>query len=166
MKIELKRISINERMSQETTMFIADLYINGKMVGDCRNDGCGGCTNYNDNSSENRKLIAECEKYCKTLPKVKYGNSECEQSLEDVIDDLVFKILKEKEEKKFTKKMETAILFGVPNGYSYKSISWKGKKLKQIPLNQLQHTIDIIRKEKCINDEVILNTNLMKLGVV
>ena len=52
MKIELKKISFSERMSDETNCFIADLYINGKKVGECNNDGRGGCTNYGGNTKE------------------------------------------------------------------------------------------------------------------
>jgi len=106
MKIELKRISSNERMSEETNCFVADLLINGKNVGECRNEGQGGSTWYNGNSKEANVLIAEAEAYCKTLPKVKYGNMEWEQSLEGYIDQLLVKHLKAKHELQARKKEE------------------------------------------------------------
>ena len=69
MKIELKKISFNERMSQETNCFIADLYINGIKVGECSNEGHGGCTNYGSSTKEGKELIAKAEAYFKSLPK-------------------------------------------------------------------------------------------------
>lgn len=44
MKIELKRLSISERLSQETTAFAADVWVDGKNVGTAENDGRGGET--------------------------------------------------------------------------------------------------------------------------
>jgi hypothetical protein len=43
MKIELRKISFNERMSEETNCYAADLYVDGKKVGEVGNDGHGGC---------------------------------------------------------------------------------------------------------------------------
>jgi hypothetical protein len=166
MKIELKRISVNERMSDETTMFIADLYIDGKKVGFCQNNGCGGSTYYHGSSIENNELIRKCEEYCKTLPKVKFRDMEWEQSLEGVIDELVEKHLEQKDEKKRQKMMEKSIMFGVPNGYSYRRISWGKKLLSEIPHIVLQQTVDKIRHEHCKDGVVILNTNLRRLGII
>ena len=88
MKIELKKIIFNEQMSEETNCFFAELYINGKKVGYVKNTGQGGQTHYNGYTKEDNETIREAEVYCKTLPKVKYGNSEWENSLEYVIDHL------------------------------------------------------------------------------
>lgn len=46
MKIELKNVKINLTFSEETTMFMADLFINGVLAGEANNDGRGGCTFY------------------------------------------------------------------------------------------------------------------------
>jgi hypothetical protein len=43
MKIEFKRFTTNARLSQETTAFAADVWVDGKKVGTARNDGRGGC---------------------------------------------------------------------------------------------------------------------------
>lgn len=44
--VELKRVSVNHRLSEETNCFVADIWIDGKKVGDVRNDGHGGCNMY------------------------------------------------------------------------------------------------------------------------
>lgn len=44
MKIELKRFTTNTRLSQETTAFAADVWVNGKKAGHAKNDGHGGAT--------------------------------------------------------------------------------------------------------------------------
>ena len=167
MKIELKRISFNERMSEETNCFVAEIYINGKKAGYCKNDGKGGCTNYNGNI-----LIREAEAYCKTLPNNKYG----EQSFEDVINNLLDAHLKDKDfgriEKKMHKTYLSAICYGkkvvgheYANGYEYATVFWKGKTLSQIPLQYLQKAYDDIKANKLQNGDVVLNNNLEALGV-
>ena len=166
MKIELKKISFSERMSDETNCFIADLYINGKKVGECNNDGRGGCTNYGGNTKEDNVLIAEAEKYCKTLPKVKSEALKFEyaQSLESVIDEQVTEFLLAKELKKKQKMFEKAICYGVPNGYSYRTVSWSKRTLAQIDKINLQRAYNDV-KAKLGKGEVILNNNLQALGI-
>lgn len=166
MKIELKRISFNERMSDETNCFVADLYIDGKKVGEASNEGHGGCTNYGSSTPEGRKLIAEAEKYCKSLPKVRSEalNFEYDMTLEHFIDDLLEAHLKEKEAKKKEKTYLKAICFGIPNGMSYRTVYWKGRTLSQIPLPNLQKAVDDV-KAQLKTGEVIFNTNLVALGV-
>jgi hypothetical protein len=166
MKIELKKISFNERMSEETNCFVADLYINGKKVGECKNDGRGGCTDYYGDNKEMNELIRKAEAYYKTLPKVKSEeyNFKYQPTLENAIDDELTKYLKAKEQKKFEKYMVDAILFGVPNGYSYTRIKFKVPLSKINPL-ALQQKVNEIKKKECTNGVQILNTNLKELGV-
>jgi len=164
MKIELKKISFNERMSEETNCFIADLYINSKKVGSCKNNGCGGSIYYNVDSFENNKLIAEAEAYCKTLPKCKFREMEWEQSLEGVIDELLENYLKDKSEKKMEKLFNTAIVIGIPNDNSYQFINYK-HPLSTIPMSALQTKVNEIKNVYCKDGKVILNTNLKALGI-
>jgi hypothetical protein len=166
MKIELKKISFNERMSQETNCFIADLYINGKKVGECENEGHGGCTNYHGDSKENNKLIAEAEAYYKSLPKVKdvEHNFTYQPTLENAIDDQFEAYLKVRAEKKMAKQMVDAILFGVPNGYSYTRLKFT-KPLASFLTFQLQVKVDEVKKKYCKDGVQILNTNLEALGI-
>jgi len=67
MKIELRKISFNERMSEETNCFVADLYINDKKVGYVKNDGCGSQTDYRGNSHANNETIRKAEAYLQNL---------------------------------------------------------------------------------------------------
>ena len=76
-------------MSEETNAFSADLILDNVNVGDCSNDGKGGCANYHafGNWDLARKIateISEVTDYC--FPKLKI-------SLEDVIDQLAAFIL-------------------------------------------------------------------------
>jgi len=164
MKIELKKIEFSERMSEETNCFVADLYINGKKVGYCRNQGHGGCTDYNANSPENRKTIAEAEEYCKTLPKIKSGKYEWDNSLEHTIYQLFEDWLKAKEQKKMERKMKSGILVGVPDATFYSYYNFK-RPLSEIPKGQLEASLFRI-KNKLETGQVILNTNLEALGIV
>jgi hypothetical protein len=171
MKIELKRISVSERMSEETNCFVADLYINGKKVGECKNDGRGGCTDYHANTLENRKVIEMAEAFCSKLPKVKYHDTEFDQSLESVIDDLVEAHRKEKDLKRIQNKMHKAYLSAIcygkktANGYEYATTFWRGRTLAQIPLPILQKEYDNVVAHKMQKGDVILNDNLEALGV-
>jgi hypothetical protein len=173
MNIELKRISFNERMSEETSCFVADLYVNGKKVGYAKNDGHGGCTDYRGNTIEDQKIIREAEAYCKSLPNVRSVelNFEYEQSLENVIDELLSDYLKTKAiasmKKKLQKKFLVAICYGKisDNGCEYATTYWKGRTLASIPLPYLQKAYDEVKAKKLKNGDVILNDNLEALGV-
>ena len=174
MKIELKKISFNERMSEETNCFVADLYINGKNVGECRNDGHGGCTDYRGNTREDDKIIAQAEAYCKTLPKIKsdFFKTEFEQSLERVIDQLLEDHLKAKFElkakKRFEKLQQTSIVWGKPNTYgnTYLSFGIALSHVAKVQPLKLQERINQIKERYCTGgDMVILNTNLAELGM-
>ena len=163
MKIELKSIRFSEAMSEETNAFTANLYINGKKVGYCKNQGHGGCTDYNADSPEDRKAIADAETYCKALPKTKWKDMEFDQSLESVIDQLLEDWLKAKETKKLERKMKTCVLVGIPNDSSYGVYNFK-QPLSNVNTVLLQDSIKRI-KNNLHTGEVILNTNLEALGV-
>ncbi len=172
MKIELKRISFNERMSEETNCFVADLHINGKKVGYCKNDGHGGCTDIHGDSKSDYQVIAEAEAYCKTLPKVKSGTFEWEQDLEWVVNMLLEDHLKAKFELKAKKKFEklqlNSILWGVPNSGRYTRLPYSVplSHVAKVQPQKLQEKINQIKEAYCGGDIVILNTNLKELGIL
>jgi hypothetical protein len=71
-------------MSEETYAFCADLILDGIKVGDCSNEGRGGCANYHahgnwDLAREIEKEVCEVENYC--FPSMKLN-------LYDVIDNI------------------------------------------------------------------------------
>jgi hypothetical protein len=179
MKIELKNLKINLSFSEETIMFMADLVINGIVVGEANNDGRGGCTNYSvrtydtkkrtslsvSDIERNRELLKQAEAYCLSLPKVsveEYG-FEFDMNLTHFIDNLVTAELEKKEKKKLEKKMLDAILWGKPNGSSYTLVKFK-MPLSTVPLIQLQSLINKYKTE-LKEGEQFLNTNLEVLGV-
>jgi len=167
MKIELKKISFNERMSEETNCFVADLYINGKKVGYAENRGTGGPTDYRGDTKEANDVIREAEAHFKSLPKVwiKEYNFEHQPTLESAIDDCFEAYLKEREAKKKTKMYEKAFCYGIPDGHSYRTISWKGRTLAQIDKISLQRAYDKVKAD-LKTGEVIFNTNIKELGLV
>jgi len=164
MKIELKNVKFSEAMSEETNAFTADLYINSKKVGYCKNTGQGGCTDYYGIEKYTNEAIQKAEAYCKALPKTKWKDMEFDQSLESVIDDLMADWLKAKETKKMEKRMQTCILVGSPDeNLSYSYYNFKAP-LSSIPRQQLQGAVGRI-KMKLNSGEAILNTNLTQLGI-
>jgi len=168
MKIELKKIKIAEHMSEETTAFTADIYIDGKQAGYAKNDGHGGSTYYHAYEGK-RDLIAKAEKHCLTLPPIKYGAEhgmkafEIKMDLENFIDELVTAELKKKDLKKLEKKMVNTIMWGQPNGTSYVQVKLP-QPIASYPLPAIQKAIDTYKKEFKKGD-VFLNTNLEVLGV-
>ena len=165
MKIELKSIKFSEAMSEETNAFTANLYVNGKLAGYCKNTGQGGCTDYYGIEKASSDIIKEAEAYCKALPKTKWKDMEFDQSLESVIDQLLEDWFKVKGDKKMEKQMQTCILIGSPdeNRGSYSYYKFK-KPLSEIPQGQLQASVFRI-KNKLNSGEAILNTNLKQLGI-
>jgi hypothetical protein len=170
MKLELKNVKINEAFSEETLMFKADLYVNGKKVAYANNDGRGGCTFYSAYSVELRLLLAQAEEWAKALPSTfhTYGSKtiEIKSNLEHWIDDVVYAISNKKEIAKHKKKLEKDMLKGIcyGNDNGYKILSWKGYTLEQI-LNRNAGREHVTRKiqELVEQGETILNTNLSQL---
>jgi hypothetical protein len=166
MKIELKNIKINLTFSEETTMFMADVYVNGKKTAYANNDGRGGCTFYNSyHSPNNDEDLRQAEAYCLSLPKVRVEeyDFEYDMNLEHFIDDLVHAELEKKEKKKFEKQMVNSIMWGKPKGHSYSQVKFK-VPLAEIPTTRLQEVVDKYKKELKEGD-VFLNTNLESLGI-
>ena len=173
MKIELKKVSINLTFSEETTMFKAELAVNGIIIGNAYNEGRGGCTFYesyaygltDEQIVRNKKLLAEAEAYCLSLPKVRVEDLDFEydMNLEHFIDDLIEDELDKKERKQFEKKMVNHIMWGNPNALSYSQVKFK-TPLSSIPTLYLQSCVNNYKKE-FKEGVVFLNTNLESLGI-
>lgn len=166
MKIELKNLKINKMFSEETTCFMADVFVNGKKTAYAKNDGQGGNTNIQPYEGMS-KLLNEVYDYCKTLPKKSYLDFEYVQTLDSVIDDILFEKEKEKEQKKIDKLCLTNIVWGVENGMSYSKIGFKGnpkfedlKKTSQ-GKTSLMSLIEKVKKQYLKEGETIFNKNLV-----
>jgi len=171
MKIELKRIEFSERLSQETNAFSADLYINGRKVGEASNQGRGGPTDYGSYDEEGRALIKEAEAYCKTLPphtfKMNGETHSIEMDLEMYIDNLLTDYLEQKELQKFRRAMEKAMIKSFVIGITDKSYDkWTFK----VPLAQFMSSpnkpevmANLIKQyviPKLVDGNILLNTNI------
>lgn len=146
MNIELRSLSIHDRLSQETVAFTASLYIDKRKVGYARNSGEGGPTDYGpDNYHDNvcKSLIKEAEDYCKSLAALDLGEyGKIPMNMEHYIDQLVDDFWQEKENKRFKKTMAIheidSILTGVPGQPSYTRIKLGSHKYKPTIANALE----------------------------
>jgi hypothetical protein len=106
----LKNIKVCEWASEETTCFTATLYMNGKRLGEVRNDGQGGC-NYYDFNTKEIKTIAEEYLWNAHVDFCKEYNFEPQEkdtfhfSLDPMIDNLLDQHDLAKQVKTFTNKV-------------------------------------------------------------
>lgn len=96
MKIELKRFTTNARLSQETTAFAADVWVDGKKVGYAENAGHGGNTNVH----LDRAVRDAVEAHGKTLVPAEY---KFVSGAEWLVDQLVEAELTKKVDKRIAK---------------------------------------------------------------
>ena len=163
MKIELKKVSFNERMSEETNCFVADVYVDGVKCAYAKNDGRGGCTDISSypNSHE---LFKKVMIHCENLPDYewKWDNEVhySKNNIEEVVDHLFEEWLKERDAKKMDKFDLTHIRWGVPNALSYRSVKFN-KPINLIPHLTMQGYLNKW-KESFEKDVVFLNRNLQE----
>ena len=99
MQIELKRFTTNARLSQETTAFAADVWVDGKKAGTAENDGRGGCTLVHLDPSVRNQV----ETHGKPLVPPEYKNFV--GGAEWIVDQLVEAELQKKSDKAFAKRL-------------------------------------------------------------
>ena len=166
MKLELKNIKVNLAFSQETTMFQADIYANGKKIGYASNDGHGGSTWYNRYPNQEQAL-KEAEAYAKTLPSdfYEFGDEkrEMKMNLEHWIDKQIDAYVTAKEsakiEKKLAKKMETHVVIKRANG-THSEFGYGAKfKIKDLTHDMLVRLKEAV-KASLREGDVILNKNI------
>ena len=172
MDIKLKKLKISEHLSEETTAFTADIFINGYKAGYAKNDGNGGCTFYHPYDEKGKQLMQDAETYCKTLPDktVEMGKGRSftyNVTLETIIDDFVDEAANEKATKAFITKRNKAMLKSIVYttkdklNDAYSLTNWKNfdiATMLAIPLGK-----ETIRKkliELNANGYIILNTNI------
>lgn len=97
MKIELKNVKINARLSEETTCFSATLYVNGEKAGEVTNRGHGGPNMYHWLQPTMGKLVWE---WAKSQPVAVPGCEELDQIVGKILSNLeVVKTLKNRTKK-------------------------------------------------------------------
>jgi len=174
MKIELKKLKIAEHLSEETTAFTADVYVNGKCIGYAKNDGQGGETDIRCHfpaDSIERKLCAEAEEWAKTQPPYSEGGGEpLPMTLDFYIDLMVYDVLlaqaEAKEQAKLKKLQLKEIHVGVPDSGRYQRWLWKKMTLAQLAANPsgkgaVQSRIDCIKRD-LKEGHVILNAEYLR----
>lgn len=102
MIIELKRFTTNARLSQETTAFAADVWVDGKKAGFAENDGHGGNTMVHLDPSVRDAV----ETYGKTLVPEEYRSFT--GGAEWLVDQLVEAELTRRAEASFAKRIAKA----------------------------------------------------------
>lgn len=113
MKLELRKVTVIASMSEETTCFTADLYIDGVKTAHVENTGKGGSHMIRDYPpgkmwDTEQKLDA----YAKTLPDKKYKYNGEESTLKYDADLLVSELLTEHmQRKEFTDRLKRRVLF-------------------------------------------------------
>lgn len=150
MKIELKKLSINLRMSEETTCFVADLYIDGLKAGTAENTGKGGMTSIKAYKPGEYELTQKAEAY-----------------LESFIDDLVYAEDLKKQRDAINKRIQKDCIKSICWG-SDPLNGWRMMKYTHPLSEMLKSTqgIEVIKRgiEAARKDmkpgEKILNTNL------
>lgn len=169
MNVQLKNIKLNLAFSEETNCFTADIFVNGKKAGYCKNDGHGGCTWYDGYDVQGKGLIALAEAWAKEQKPTYFvmGNKgyTIEANLEHWIDEQVSEFINNKEAKKFESKMKKNMLTNICYGSntSYKMVGWGKHTIEQM-LNRVDgRKILRAKVEQLLSEgERILNTNLPK----
>ncbi len=93
MRVELKKLQIVARMSQETICFVADVYVDGKKVGTAENEGHGG----NTSVRIDRSVSASVDAHARSVLPEDMKQYEHLNPTEWLIDDIVSKHLDAKE---------------------------------------------------------------------
>lgn len=163
MKIELKNIKHSEELSDDSNAFSANLYVNGKFIATCTDNGDGGGINIKANKGC-EAILREAGVYAMTLPKNE--EFDLDMDLELFIGQLVDAYIEEKEFKKSVKSLEVNnIVFGNRNKELYSTWFTAGGK-KKVPIATMLSTPSTKEKlAKRITDlknkgNQIFNTNI------
>jgi hypothetical protein len=133
MNIELKNVTYSKALSQETSAYTADIWVDGKKRGTVRNQGQGGCDDIYP-----RELARDLAVHAATLPPTDCYGTMLKPSVEMVLGELLEKYLAAKELKRIFKKK---CLFIAADGKLYSVLGLKPPKdavrvLNMIPFDQ------------------------------
>lgn len=150
MNIELKNVSIDKQLSEETICFAASVYVDGVKVGDASNRGQGGPTDvwFSDEGVE-KKVQA----YVATLPKGKLETGdgkviEYELGIDGLIDRLVAKEDEKREFRRWCKKKLVFRLKGDRDGEYRTLTSPYSPEAKSWVVNKYGNDLDFILNER------------------
>lgn len=163
MKVTLKNLKIADSLSEETIAFTADVHVDGRKACYVKNDGQEGCSFISIYYDKELTSIAN-----------EFYRDHFEQ-LTGVVDELVEEAFNAKEKEKLRKKLQRSftkhVVWGnLQRGY-YTELGFKGKHafvdMVRTPKGKeaLQRMVDRIKREELKEGEVILNDNLVALGI-
>lgn len=174
MKIELKKLKVAEHLSEETTAYTADVYIDGKCVGYAKNNGQGGETDiYCNHPSDSplHGLLNQAIEWAKTQPPYSEGGGNpLPMTLDFYLDLMVYDVLiakaEAKEQARMKKLQMKEIQVGVPDSGRWRAWSWKKMTLEQLAFNPsgkaaVQSRIDILKRDMKAG-EVIINAEYLR----
>ena len=119
MKAELRKVKIARSLSEETTAFTADLWVDGKHIGYVKNDGQGGANfidhRYDGKGLDTRDDVTAFEAWCEALPHswCHHRASECADTY---ISDLLDQFQWDRQLKRLCKGKAVIVLQGDPDG--------------------------------------------------
>lgn len=157
----IKNFKYLESRSEETCCFSAVLYVNGKKLANCGNDGHGGSTDIHV-FPQNRQLDKQVEEFLQTQPKIKFENFnfEIELTLEYIVDELVAEYFKAQHFKKLMKEASKCLIFCKPNKNYYK-VGWKKHTIAE--LIRTQQGLDILKNTIAVEiakGNILMNENI------
>lgn len=149
MKIELKKVSYNNSLSEETSAYTAQVWVDGAHICDVSNHGQGGCDMQYPAKGKTQADITRLDETIKaTYPKNSYvaggERHEYDADLETVCGDLLAEHLVTRD---FNRSIKSKVLY-VRDGQCYQT--------KKLPAVHMAPTIEHFRKK--YPDAVILNT--------
>ena len=159
MNIELRNVRLVHGHN-DSTPYVGKLYIDGKHIANCENDGWGGPDNIQPISKEARIILNRAEEYAKTLPSVESFGMTLEMNLELLIGELLEDFLKKKNDAKLIKKTLKKIILMAPNKQSYIEFGWKVDiaTMKEKWPKQLADQLAKLKKD--YPEHTLVNTNL------
>ncbi len=104
MNFEIKKLSVQERLSEETLCFSADIWVDGKKIGEVTNRGHGGCNDYYWHDAVKGKALEDYAK--RTVTKFNFDQ------LDIIIGDVIEKMQSEKQIKRWCKTKTVFRLLG------------------------------------------------------
>ncbi|NDV69979.1 hypothetical protein [Dysgonomonas sp. 25] len=163
MKIELRNVSYNERLSEDSHCFSADLFADGKKIASCSDGGHGGMTRISPYKGCEEEL-RQIEEYAKSLPPVIDQHFKLEMDLELLIGQLMNDYLFEN--KVLKKYQNRCVVLGSDKTNPMLRYWYFSGTKKKIPITEMlqndegKKLLAEVIKEALSNNQTIYNTNI------
>tara|TARA_R100001086_G_scaffold46873_1_gene20624 strand:- start:465 stop:938 length:474 start_codon:yes stop_codon:yes gene_type:complete len=120
MKVELKKVKIAKYLSEETTAFAAQLWVDGEYIADVSNNGHGGSNRINHrfdgNGLNTRDKVESFEKWCEEQPDHESPHGSLGMNADFYISLMVDDYQSQQEMKRWCKTKTVVRLKGDPEG--------------------------------------------------